>query len=427
MIINKSAISRRAVLKGGVFAAAGIATAIHAPAILAQDRRVSIMVLGANQLATAWLQEALAEFTAQTGNQVELRQSDWGSAFQKLLTATASGTLPDVTMIGQVMTPALASRGAFLAIDDKLSNWSDTGLFYPAMLRDGTYDGKSYAVPIYADVRTAVYRADLLSQVGVGTDALPSDWDQFKALAVKLSKANGGPLDSPFFGQNDKAVGLTQIFAQMLYQANGAFFDQTGKASLSNPAGVRTLEYFVSFFKEGLANANIVYQGAGASPLVQGSAAMAYDGVSIVSNAEQFNPDALPQLFAGKPLTADAGGDPKTIAWINKLAISAKTTNPDGAWELVSFLTSKQNSEKIAEFWGGLPARTDQADAPYLADVPAGFVTATQYAGAMPTSANLLQIQQQINVAMQSAIRRVAAPADILADLDRKIDELNGL
>jgi multiple sugar transport system substrate-binding protein len=427
MIERASRFDRRTVLKGGLAGAAALATGIYAPYVLAQNKSLSIMVLGPTQQSLEWLRGALAQFKTDSGYDVELRQTDWGSAFQTLLTSPASGTMADVTMMGQVMTPALASKGAYLAIDDRLADWPDVKAYYPAMLKDGTYDGKSYALPASADVRTAVYRSDILEKVGVGADALPKNWDEFKAVAKKLSKKEGGPLDTPFFSGQDKSVGLMQIYSQMLYQARGTFFDDAGKSVLSNEAGVKALDYLVSFFTEGLANPNVVYQGTGPRPLVQGLSAMTYNSAAESQNAADNAPDIQKFIVAGPPLSAEAGGEPATIAWVNKFAIGSNTKDPDGAWELLKFIMSKENSAKIAELWGGLPARTDQKDAPYLANVSPGFVEATQYAGALPTSPNLLQIQKEVNIALQGAIRQSGGSAQILAALDKKIDTINGV
>jgi multiple sugar transport system substrate-binding protein len=117
---------RRTVLKGGLAGAAGIGLGLYSPYVHAQNKTLSLMVLGPNQDAIKWLNSALAGFKAKSGYDVEVRQSDWGSGFQKLLTAAASATVADVTMMGQLMTPALASKGAFLPIDDRLANWPDT-------------------------------------------------------------------------------------------------------------------------------------------------------------------------------------------------------------------------------------------------------------------------------------------------------------
>jgi multiple sugar transport system substrate-binding protein len=392
----------------------------------ADSKSLSLMLLGPTPQFLDWINNTiLPKFKQDTGIEVELRQSDYGSAYQKLLTAAASGTLSDVQALGQVMTPALASRGAFLPIDGYLAKWDQADKFYPAMLKDGTYGGKSYAVPMEADVRTAQYRSDILEKVGVGVNQLPTSWDEFRALAQKLSKKNGGPLDAPFFADQNTNVGLMQTFSQMLYQAGGRFFDDNGKSVLSNPEGLDALEFLVSFFKDGLSNPNLIYQGSGPRPLVQGSCAMMYGAQFVVQNAIDNAPDVAKFIVSGPPLSRKKGGTPTTIAWINKLAISANTKNPDGAWALISTLASKGNISRWDELLGALPTRTDIGDAPYLQKVSPTLLAATKYAGALPTNRNLLQIQSQINIALQAAIRLTESPQDILAKLDQKIDAIN--
>jgi multiple sugar transport system substrate-binding protein len=424
---RKVGVSRRTILKGAAVLGIGSAAGLYAPHVMAQPKTLSLFVVGPDQPTVAFLEATLAEFKKQTGYDVELRQSDWGSAFQKLLTAAGSGTMADVSMMGQVMTPALTSKGAFLAIDDRLEAWADTDQYYAGLLEDGAYDGKHFAIPIYAATRTAVYRSDLLERVGVATDALPQTWDDFKGLANKLAKKNGGPLDAPFFPWQDKSVGLMQTYSQMLYQANGTFFDDKGKAHLSAPEGVRSLEYLVSFFTEGLANPNLVYQGSGPRPLAAGLAAMTYMNSAEVRNARQFAPEVEKFIHPGIPLTADAGGDPTTISWIDKFGIGANTSDPEGSWLLLSHLASREVSATLAQLYGGLPARQDQTGEAFVSDVPAGFVSCAQYARPLPKSANLLEIQQQLNVALQGAIRQSGTPAQVLAELDKKIDEINGV
>lgn len=295
----RTTVTRRTLLGAGLSGAAALALAACSPSGTgaSPNRKLSLMLFGPTKQTLDWFSNTvLPDFKKKEGIDVEIRQSDWGSGYQKLLTATASGTLADVTMLGQVMTPALAAKHAFLPITDYLNKWNQTGTFYPAMLKDGTYEGKSYAVPIYADVRTAIYRADLLSKVGVSSDGLPKDWDEFKALAEKLSKKNGGSLATPFFVGQNTLVGLMQTYSQMLYQAGGSYFDNSGKSQLSSEHGVKALEYMVSFFKEGLANANVVYQGTGPTPLVQGTSAMTYSGQFEAQNAADNDPSVEKQV-----------------------------------------------------------------------------------------------------------------------------------
>lgn len=420
-------LTRRAFVGAAATAAAtGVLSGCNSQAAPSQGTKsLSLQLFGANQTLVDWLQKtALPQFTKQHGASVEIRQTDWGSSFQKLLTGAASGTMADVTMMGQAQTAALAAKHAFLSLDKYVSDWADKANFYSAMYQNGAYDGHQYAIPFIADTRTAVYRTDILQKAGASVSSLPTDWDDYKSLAATV-KAKDSKLSAAAYWGQDNSVGLMQAFSQLLYQAGGTFFDPAGKSILSSGPGVTALTYMVSFFKAGLSNAGIVYNGSGAAPLTQGAVAMTFTGYSGKQNAQQFNPSIAKDVVAGVPLAAKKGGRPETIAWINKMGISAKTKNPDLAWALLSFLVSKENAAKFDEYLGGLPARTDLKDATFLKGASKAMVDAAAYAGALPPNPNLLDIQQKINVAVQKAIRQQGSPQSVLRDLDKTIDSIN--
>ncbi len=431
-MVMQATFPRRTLLGAGLsVAAAGALAACAAGGSRSSSgvnaKKVSLQIFGPDKPTLAWFNDtALPAFKEETQIDVELRQSDWGSGFQKLLTGAASGTLADVVMLGQVMTPAMAAKKALLPIDQYLKDWSETSKFYPAMLQDGTYDGMSYALPIYADVRSSIYRSDLLGQVGVSESQVPTSWPEFRAVAEKLAKANGGPLAAPFFSGQDTAVGLMQVYTQLLYQGGGTFFDSAGKSALGSGGGLEALQYLVAFFKDGLGNAQLAYQGTGAMPLVSGAAAMMFGGRWVAQNAASEEPAVEKKIIAGPPLSATPGGKPATISLIGKLAISGKTKDPDSAWQLLSFLTSKDNLAKYNEVSGTFPTRPDLQGAAYLKDVSPALVKAAEQTTPLPQNPNLLEIQKQVNTSLQSAIRLQASPEQVLTQLDAKINSING-
>jgi multiple sugar transport system substrate-binding protein len=115
------------------------------------------------------------------------------------------------------------------------------------------------------------------------------------------------------------------------------------------------------------------------------------------------------------------------LAWINKLAISANTKNPDSAWALVQHLVSQDMAEQLAYLYGGLPARTDLADAEFLEGVSPGFTEASAYIVPQPAHHNMLIIAREINTAVERAVRLQAEPSVALADLDATINQINGV
>ncbi len=410
------------VASAGVLAACGASGS--SPKGGSAPRTISLQLFGANSDLIDWLDKtALPAFKAQSGASVEVRQTDWGSSFQKMLTGAASGTLADVTMMGQVQTAALAAKGAFLSLDDYVKSWADTTSFYPAMLKNGQYNGHQYAIPFIADTRTAYYRADLLKQAGVSSSELPKDWTGYLALAQELKSKTS--LAAPAFWGADNSVGLMQAFSQLLYQAGGSYFGPAGKASLASDQGITALNYMMSFFQQGLANPGIIYNGSGATPLTTGQAAMTFTGYSAVQNALQFNKPKAADIIAGLPLSGPSGGQPATIAWINKFGISAKTKNPDLAWQLLTFLVSKDNIKKLDQYLGGLSVRADLNSTDYLPNVTSTMAAASKYAGALPQNPNMIDIQQKVNISMQQAIRGQGTAKQILSALDSTIDTIN--
>lgn len=387
---------------------------------------LSILFLGGSDAVQTYLNDTLLpDFAEANGYEVELQNSDWGSGFQKVVTAAASGTLADVLLIGGIWTAPLASKNALLPLDDFFGDWSEGENFYPGMVDDGRYEDTLYALPLYSDTRTAMYRRDLLEQAGVDPEALPVTWDDFRTVAQEVQAAGIPDLISAVHWGQDTSIGLQQTFAQLMLQAGGTYYDEDGKAQFSGAAGREALEYLTSFYRDGLADVNMVDQGTGANPIVAGQAAMTFSGLPMIRNAQKNAPDVEAALLGGQPLTGPAG-EPVTSAWINKLGISARTEDPEGAWSLLQAFVTKP---AVVELGGllGLPTRSDLDDAEYVQSIPPALIDAAQYIVPQPAHPNMLTIAPEIKTFLEQAIRNPGDSESILTDLDAKIDEINGV
>lgn len=126
------------------------------------------------------------------GIRVELQQLPWLSAHEKLLTAFAGGSLPDVSPIGNTWIPEFAALGALEPLDERIASTPgfDVPDYFPGVWDSGVVDGRTYAVPWYVETRLPFYRVDLLRAAGV--DALPQSWEQWRE-AMAAIKRNVGP------------------------------------------------------------------------------------------------------------------------------------------------------------------------------------------------------------------------------------------
>lgn len=385
-------------------------------------------MLGADQAMTKTLtEEVLPAFTEHSGIDVTFQSTDWGSGFQKLTTAAASKTLPDVFLIGGIWTAPLAERGALLDLTDRLASWDDNSHFNEKMLADGAYEDVQYALPGYADTRTVVARADHLESAGLDPSSLPADWAAYKEAATQLSASTGGPARFGASWRQDTSIGIQQAYAQLFFQAGGSYFDPSGAATFASDAGVQALEFLMDFYSEDLSSVNDVYSGSGPVPIVAGEAGITFDGINTLQNAEQNDESVIDQIVFGPPLSEEPGGSPVTCTWVNKLAISADTEDPDGAWELLTFLLSGDNKTLMPRLTGSLPSRTDVDDDEYVSGIPAQILEASEHAVTQPPHPDMLEIGPAIKTQLERAIRLEASAEEILHSIDDDIDGITGV
>ncbi|MFQ4147626.1 extracellular solute-binding protein [Arthrobacter sp. LAPM80] len=435
---NSHLPSRRTILRAGTLAAGfgalatlaacGTGTNSAVGGAGGASKTLSLQLLGADEKTIEFLKTTVAEqFKAKTGFGLELRTSDWASGFQKMVTAAASGSLADVVTLGGIWTAPLASKKALLPLDEKFAAWDENAAFNPNMLTDARYEDKLYAVPYAADIRTACYRMDHLEKVGYTEDSLPTTWDEYKAMAIKLSAKNGGPAKSPLSWFNDKSIGIQQSFAQLMFQAGGSYWDASGKASFSSDAGKNALDYLVSFYTDGLSDFNDVFTGTGAGAVAAGRSSAEYSGLLVYRNTKDFAQKPTPKIVAGPPLKATAAGKPVSSAWVNKFGVAAGTKHQDEAWELVKILTSATTMETLNERVGALPTRSDAVNSEFFKSLPEGFSKAGDYVRTQPTSPNMLAIGPAIKIVLQKAVLGQATTDEALAEIDKKVNEINGV
>lgn len=419
-------LTRRAVLGG--LAAAGAAgvvgcTSPTAPKSGGKSKQLSLLLLGPTQDLLRYVNKTvIPTFTKASGYDVQVQSSDWGSAFQKVTTAAASNSLADVLLIGGIWTAPLAAKNVLLDLSDRVNSWSDADQFYPGMIADGKWQDKQYAVPFGGDVRSGMYRTDLLHRAGV-TD-LPDTWDEWSSVAKKV-KATGA-VKAPIDWGLDKSIGLQQAFAQLFLEAGGSYFDDNGKAQFNSEAGVKALTFLTDTYRRGLADVNMVDSGNGPSSLSRGETAMSLRGFSAQINATQYAPKVVTKLAAGPALRPTAEAKSKAVAWINKFAIAANTKDPDGAWKLLTHLVSKDTLSRFTQLNAALPARKDLADASWITSLGRQILRTAPTAISQPPNPKMLQIGPAVTTLLEPAIRGSASVSKTLAAIDAKVDSFDG-
>src|SRR5947208_8749524 len=105
---------------------------------------------------------------AHPGIRVNVQQLPWTAAHEKLLTAFAGGTTPDICQLGNTWIPEFVALKALEPLDRYLaaSPIVRADDYFAGIWDTNQVDGQLYGVPWYVDTRLVFYRRDLLRHAG---------------------------------------------------------------------------------------------------------------------------------------------------------------------------------------------------------------------------------------------------------------------
>ena len=125
------------------------------------SRTLQLWTIGREGEAVAKL---LPEFEREhPGLHVEVQQLPLTAAHQKLLTAYAGDSTPDITQLGNTWVPEMVALDALEPLDARVagSKVVDPADYFPAIWSTNVIDGKLYGVPWYVDTRLLFYRKEI--------------------------------------------------------------------------------------------------------------------------------------------------------------------------------------------------------------------------------------------------------------------------
>lgn len=276
-------------------------------------------------------------FTSETGISVNVQLVDMNT----LLKATLVGEGPDVAIqvantngaAGAVLytgndTPVnYGIRNAVLDLT-QFDDYKEVLARFPeAANTQFTYDGAVYALPETITYPVMFYRKDILKEIGM---EVPETWDDVKVAMTVLAK------NQMEFGM----LANEQIFASLLYQNGGRYYNDDGSASdLDSDIAVNTFKDFCEYYTDYKLDKETSVEErfrTGECPI-------------IISDYTTYNNFAVsaPDIaglwsFTQIPGTVQADGSVDHSVAGTGLAsmIMADTDYPDASWEFIKWWTS---------------------------------------------------------------------------------------
>lgn len=375
----------------------------------------------------AILRPLLQRFEAQSGIKVELMHIP-DKYFQKLHALLAANLAPDVMFVNNIQFPVYASNGAFLDLAPRLatSEQLKESDFFPQSLDGFRWDGQLQALPRDVSNLVVFYNRDLFDAAGLPYPR--ADWtlEEMFATAQKLT----GPPDAE--GKRQRfGMSFSDYFLFWLpyvWSAGGDIFDASrSRLTLHEPAAVAGLQQYADLrHRLGAAPKAAEAGSLSMSQLfMQQKLAMNLNGrwaVPLYRQNLDFNWDIVPfpQGPAGSIVDADASG------WV----ISSQTTQPEAAWQLVSFLAGREAAKAFTAPGLIIPARRDVAySESFLApgQAPASaryFLEAIESGKPVPAVPYWNAVLEQVSQALEPVWEGRLSAEEALKGLDQRVDPL---
>ncbi|MFJ8847568.1 sugar ABC transporter substrate-binding protein [Streptomyces cyaneofuscatus] len=346
---------------------------------------------------------------------VKVTPVGWDVAHQKLVSAAAAGTLPDVAQMGGSYMGEFAELGVLEPVDTKVFDKKD---FFPAGWEQGEVDGTAYGVPWYVDTRVLYYRTDLAEKAGV-TKA-PTDWKELQDLATAYQKKAGTK-----WGLSIQPSGLdtVQNFYSFLYSAGGEIVDADGEAVIDSPEAVKALKEYGSYFDKGLSNKSVQPGYDVVKDFGNGRVPMFFGGPWHVTLLNEGQPQIKGKwAIAGVP--ADASST--SMAGGSSLVISKDSEHKAAATEFIEYLTDTEGQADWYERTKDLPANTSAWESGKLADDADLQVFKKQMdtAKSSPSLAQWTEITDKVDQAIAKVTQGKASAEDALKQAQSEIEGL---
>jgi len=358
------------------------------------------------------------------GVQVRVQQLPWTAAHEKLLTAYAGDSLPDLCQLGNTWLPEFTALDALEPLDARIASSSIRRDDYFAGILDTnvmpTAQGaRLFGLPWYVDTRLLFYRSDLLREAGFAR--APQTWAEWMD-AMRAIKQRGGanrfgalmPLNEP-----------DPLFAMALQQ--GALLgDDDTHGAFSKPAFRRALDFYAGIFHQGLAPAMTDTQISNVwDEFARGMFTFYVSGPWNVGEFRRRLPAAMQGRWATAPLPGPDGPGVSTAGG-SSLVLFKGSKRKDAAWKLIEFLSQTETMQRFHALTGDLPPRRSAWRAPALANDVASqaFAQQLERVRAAPKIPEWERIFQEMQQTAQRVVQRTQSADAATTQLDAWVDAL---
>ena len=326
------------------------------------------------------MKELSNEFTSQNPD-IDLK---WVTLEENILrqrvttdVATKGGQY-DVMTIGTYEVPIWGKQNWLTELDNLGKNY-DLDDLLPAIRSGLTVNEKLYAAPFYGESSMVMYRTDLMAKAGLTMPKAPS-WDFIRKAAKAMTSKEDGVYGMCLRGKAGWGENIALI-TSMANSFGARWFDKNWKPQFNTPEWEKTLQYYVDVMNEsGPAGSSANGFNENLALFQTGKCGIWIDatvaGAFVTNKTDSEVADKV-----GFALAPDNGlGKRGNWLWSWTLAIPSSSKKQDAAMKFISWATSKEYTQLVADKkgWAKVPPGTRKSlysNSQYMEAAPFAQIT----------------------------------------------------
>ena len=405
-------------LSFGLFLLLSIITACQSPT--GSKTAVKFWAMGAEG---EHVQKLMPEFYRRyPGIEVKIQGIPWTAAHEKLLTAYAGNSLPDLCQLGNTWIPEFNLLNALENLNARLANATTIKRenYFPGIWVTNVIDSAVFGIPWYVDTRLLFYRKDILAQAGYKNP--PRTWDEWFEVSKKIKQLPGAREKYALLLPTNE---WTPFVLTGLQTGSLLLKEENRYGNFSGAQFSRAFSFLMQFYRDKLAPVGVtqvtnIYQG-----LAEGFFAMYITGPWNIGEFQRRLPAALQDQWMTAPMPGpDANTPGVSLAGGSSLVMFKNSTKKTEAWKLIEYLSEASQQLKFYKITGDLPAvRAAWKDTAFINNVYIqAFYQQLEHVVPTPMIPEWEQIAMKVQQYAEAASGEHLSVTEALQALDREVD-----
>lgn len=294
----------------------------------------------------AGLDQIIADYTAATGNKAEIQVITWDQYWTLLEAGASGGDMPDVFWMHSNEVQKYMENDILMDLTDRIASSEKLEMDkFPEDIKNlYSWNGKTYAIPKDVDTIALFYNKTMFDEAGLSYPDDSWTWDDFYDAAVKLTKEDGSQYGTAMNPSNEQ-----DGWMNIIYSMGGKVLTDDKKASgFDDPNTIKAMEFVQKLVDNVMPSATVMAETGTDVLLGSGKIAMLSQGSWMVpqfKEHEYISANCDVAVLPKDPTTGNRVSLYNGLGW----AVSAKTKNPDAAWQLVEWFGTKDMQLKQAQ------------------------------------------------------------------------------